>query len=347
MAKRSKLLEGKDMCIEHYERLYFESVGVYSSIIPYPSEWALVMLYFAEINTLLPLIDQETFQQQYRQRKASPHLIKAICLVTLRLSSAASYIRGSSDGCVIHDDHADKRNVCRAQESLKEGARSSAATLARRLYTALRAAVIEGNLEPDRVDRIRILALMSLVMPLTHAESSGTHHLSRYLHQAVCEAQSLGLHLGSTSTKASDTFLQKNVSVRKASRAESRLWWSLYVLDRLGTFNDSRKPHYIQDRDIGMQRRKLMIESGFLRQDDQHTLALWIDQVDIITQLRESQTTGKSILDENQLRASNGGDTVEIGKTSYRDSNISQAAMPNSSVFNSTSSIAVSGTHMR
>ncbi|EXJ83964.1 hypothetical protein A1O3_04631 [Capronia epimyces CBS 606.96] len=329
------------MGVEYLRQQYFRSVGVYSTIIAGSSEQALVMLYFTHINPLLPLIDRAIFEQQYREGKGSPHLIRAICLVALRLASAAPYIQDSSPEYAFHLSQVGESIVRSAQGSQEGDYRNLTAALDLKLYTALRAAVIEGNLESDRICRIRILALMSLAMPFSCDNPDEGHRSTWYLHQAITEAQSLGLHVKSSSMEKSNPCTQRLALRCETSQADTALWWSLYVLDRLGTITNPGKPYYIQDRDIGLERPRL--QGSEPPDGGNHCrcpLAAWIDQIGTLEHRFKLRISKIPVQEGSQLEEWSEGSSMGPRKPSQQEINAHELSVSSAEVFASTYSYA-------
>ncbi|KAF3800764.1 hypothetical protein GCG54_00007023, partial [Colletotrichum gloeosporioides] len=141
-----------------------------------------------------------------------PILDGGICLVACKSKQAAPFLQVVEDGEVLNSlDFASK------------------------LLTGLDAAM-KANLEPDRVTKIQILALMHL-----HNDGiGGVDRSSSYLSQAICEAWSISLHL--------------NVPRSPDRRQGDFLWWALRNFDRLNKPIMGAAPFMIDDTDIALER---------------------------------------------------------------------------------------------
>ncbi|EXF79881.1 hypothetical protein CFIO01_05248 [Colletotrichum fioriniae PJ7] len=97
-------------------------------------------------------------------------------------------------------------------------------------------ASIKADLEPDRITKVQILALMHL-----HNDGlSGLDRSSGYLSQAISEAWAISLHV-----KVPVNFDQERCDF---------LWWTLRNLDRLNKPVMGAAPFMIDDTDIGVER---------------------------------------------------------------------------------------------
>jgi hypothetical protein len=103
---------------------------------------------------------------------------------------------------------------------------------------------IRADLEPDRVTKVQILALMHL-----HNDGpSGVDRSLRHLSQAICEAWSLSLHHRVPGNPDQDQC--------------DLLWWSLRNLDRLNKpITAGAAPFMIDDSDISIKRTAPMKNS--------------------------------------------------------------------------------------
>lgn len=128
----------------------------------------LIDVYFSKIQPFLPLLDEKTFKQTIRDKSVSPILVKAVCLVASKDSSAATNLRFQAESSTIP-----AREFCR------------------RIYADLSSRRIEEE-ERNMVTAIRCLALLSL-----HSEGpDGGERSSWNLMRAIHLAQTIGLHLG-------------------------------------------------------------------------------------------------------------------------------------------------------
>ncbi|GKT52677.1 fungal specific transcription factor [Colletotrichum tofieldiae] len=95
---------------------------------------------------------------------------------------------------------------------------------------------MKADLEPDRVTKIQIMALMHL-----HNDGlGGVDRSSSYLSQAICEAWSISLHV--------------KVPVNADQEECDLLWWALRNFDRLNKPVMGAAPFIIDDTDIGIDR---------------------------------------------------------------------------------------------
>ncbi|GLI81154.1 hypothetical protein PoHVEF18_009526 [Penicillium ochrochloron] len=104
-------------------------------------------------------------------------------------------------------------------------------------------AAIKADLEPDRLVKVQVLALMHL-----HTDGlAGMERASSYLSQAVCEAWSLSLHVQIPGSLEQDQ--------------NELLWWTLRNFDRVNKPITGAAPFLIDDTDIGIERTDLMKDS--------------------------------------------------------------------------------------
>jgi hypothetical protein len=195
------------------QRSYLMSVGTFRAL-PKETQDILVTTYIACINVLLPILDSGKLLRQYSGGRASRFLIQAICLVACKTQQPVLYLRLSETGPLL-----------------------TPIQFARQVYVGLDAA-IKADLEPDRVIKIRILALMHLYNDGTY----GIEDSSTYLSQAIQLAWAMKLH-----------FLWPG---RSTVDELSMLWWSLWSLDRFNACI-SGTPIMIRDRDIHLPRPPL------------------------------------------------------------------------------------------
>lgn len=161
----------------------------------------------------MPVVDAARVLRQHSNGKCSVYLVRAICLVACKAFQAPPFLRLTDDGPVL--------------EPLE-----FAAALLRGLEEAIRA-----DLEPDRVAKVQILALMHL-----HNDGrSGVDTSLRHLSQAICEAWLLSLH---------------HVVPSNPDREQcDSLWWTLRNLDRLNKpITAGAAPFMIDDSDVGIKR---------------------------------------------------------------------------------------------
>ena len=181
--------------------------------LPASSIEPLTAIYFSKINTIIPLLDKAAFIAAQRDGTVSPVLERSICLVAAKdpASSAHLHLTGN-------EPPVSSRQFCSE------------------VYHGLNVAM-DAFLEPDRVTRIRVLALMSL-----HCEGhEGAEAASLHLCQAIHQAQTIGLHLDRPDRISADPLAQ--------------LFWSLWTLDKMHASIGGR-PVILADRDIGALKPK-------------------------------------------------------------------------------------------
>ncbi|KAJ5894445.1 transcriptional regulator family: Fungal Specific TF [Penicillium taxi] len=172
--------------------------------LPTSTREPLTAIYFSKVNHIVPLLEQHQTTEL-----ASVFLKRAICLVAAKDPTAASYLRLVKDGPLLS-----VRQFCSE------------------VYKGLRAAM-DAELEPDRLTRIRVLALMSL-----HCEGyDGAETASLHLCHAIHQAQTIGLHLDRPDRTSAEPLV--------------RLFWSLWTLDKMHASIGGR-PVLLADRDIGI-----------------------------------------------------------------------------------------------
>ncbi|KAJ5757833.1 uncharacterized protein N7511_006527 [Penicillium nucicola] len=178
---------------------------------PLPSETKepLTAIYFSKVNHIVPILDHESFLRSQSDGSTSVFLEKAICLTAAKTHGASSYLRLVLKGPVLSS-----RQFC--------------SELYRELVVAM-----DAGLEPDRLTRIRVLALMSF-----HCEGyEGAEAASLHLCQAIHQAQTVGLHLGRPNQTSTDPL--------------TKLFWCLWTLDKMHASIGGR-PVLLADRDIGV-----------------------------------------------------------------------------------------------
>lgn len=176
--------------------------------LPSSTREPLVAIYFNSVNHIIPIIDQGCLQTQ-ASGSASPILEKAMCLTAAKTSAATSYLTLTPYGPLLSS-----RQFCSG------------------IYKELVVAM-DAELEPDRLTRIRVLALMSL-----HCEGyEGAEAASLHLCQAIHQAQTVGLHLGRPNQSSTDPL--------------TKLFWCLWTLDKMHASIGGR-PVLLADRDIGV-----------------------------------------------------------------------------------------------
>lgn len=195
---------------EHHRR-YLEEAGALFEL-PRATTDALLPIYTSLLDDLIPVMDGASVFRDYSNGKSSIYLVRAMCLVVCKTKQAAPFLRLSDDGPLL-----------------------GAVEFASRLLSGLDAAV-KADLEPDRVTKVQILALMHL-----HNDGqSGMDRSSSYLSQAICEAWSISLHWK----------IPGNVDQEQCDF----LWWTLRNLDRLNKPVMGAGPFIIDDSDVAIQR---------------------------------------------------------------------------------------------
>ncbi|KAL4973679.1 hypothetical protein BDW66DRAFT_161925 [Aspergillus desertorum] len=150
------------------------------------------------------------FAIYFTQAVVSPFLERAICLVAAKSQDAAAHLYLSENSPLVSP-----RAFCLE------------------IYRGLCDALTEG-LEPDRITRIRVLALMSL-----HVEDSeGSETASMHLAQAINQAQTVRMQIRQPGDDEA---------------AHSKLFWCLWSLDRLLASMFGR-PCHLRDDDISLER---------------------------------------------------------------------------------------------
>lgn len=179
--------------------------------LPHKTLECLIPVYFSSVNHILPLVDKGLFFRTNSPGAPSVFLERAICLVAAKYKAASFDLHLVTDGPLVTS-----RQFCTE------------------VYQGLVVAINAG-LEPDRVTRIRILALMSL-----HCEGyDGAEAASMHLCQAIHQAQTAGLHLDRPGPITGDPL--------------SNLFWCLWTLDKMHACLGGR-PVLLADRDIGIEK---------------------------------------------------------------------------------------------
>ncbi|KAJ5988229.1 transcriptional regulator family: Fungal Specific TF [Penicillium waksmanii] len=177
--------------------------------LPKSTRRKLTTIFIEKIHPLVPVLDIEELKEAQTNASASTFLDRAICLVAAKSPAASPDLRLVEDG-----PNLSSRQFC---SEVYKG-----------LVTAMEAA-----LEPDRLTRIRIWALMSL-----HCEGhEGAEAASLHLCQAIHQAQTVGLHLDRPGRTPADPL--------------PRLFWCLWTLDKMHASIGGR-PVLLADRDIGV-----------------------------------------------------------------------------------------------
>ncbi|KAF7517556.1 hypothetical protein PCG10_001134 [Penicillium crustosum] len=176
--------------------------------LPLATRQPLSAIYFSKVNHIVPIVDQG-FCEAQSEGSASVFLEKAICLAAAKTRAASPHLRLVPGGPILPS-----RQFCSE------------------IYKGLVVAM-NAELEPDRLTRIRVLALMSL-----HCEGlEGAEAASSHLCQAIHQAQTVGLHLGRPNQTSTDSL--------------TKLFWCLWTLDKMHASIGGR-PVLLADRDIGI-----------------------------------------------------------------------------------------------
>lgn len=192
-------------------RLYLEEEGAFLEL-PRSTADALLPIYVMLLDDLLPIMDGSSVFRDYSNGKSSSYLVRAICLVICKAKQAEPFLRVRCEGPVLKP-----------------------LEFASKLLVGLDAAM-KADLEPDRVTKVQVLALMHL-----HNDGpSGVDRASSYLSQAICEAWAMSLHW-----KIPGNMDQDRCDL---------LWWSLRNLDRLNKSINWAAPFIIDDSDVGIDR---------------------------------------------------------------------------------------------
>lgn len=188
-----------------------ESVTRTFKRLPTSTRDRLIPAYFSKVNRILPLVDESAFSCARAAGTASLFLERAMCLVAAKDRTAIPYLRLVSSGALLSP-----REFCSE------------------IYKGL-VFVMNDGLEPDRITRIRTLALMSL-----HCEGyEGAEAASMHICQAIHQAQTVGLHLDRPGRISKDPL--------------SDLFWCLWTLDKMHASIGGR-PVLLADRDIGIEK---------------------------------------------------------------------------------------------
>lgn len=188
--------------------------------LPETTRKPLTAMYFSKVNRIVPLLDNEGFPAAQAEGSASAFLERAICLVAAKDRAATPHLRLGEDGPIMTP-----RQFCSD------------------IYRGLVAAM-DAELEPDRLTRIRVLALMSL-----HCEGyEGAEAASLHLCQAIHQAQTVGLHLDRPGRTSADPLVQ--------------LFWCLWTLDKMHASIGGR-PVLLADRDIGTEKPNVNGQGAF------------------------------------------------------------------------------------
>ncbi|GAB7365372.1 hypothetical protein MBLNU230_g6450t1 [Neophaeotheca triangularis] len=184
----------------------------YPRLLNSVDEAALIDVFFRRVHPVLPLLQEDEFRRSCAERTVPVALVHAVCLVAGKDSSAESLLRFSGSTTTV-----------------------APREFARTLYLSALQALNPASV-PDKMTRIRTLALLSL-----HLEGTdGCEDASLHLAQAMHYSQTMGLHLGHYGTRThADGVPMK------------RLFWVLWTLDRLHAATSGR-PVVMYERDVAI-----------------------------------------------------------------------------------------------
>lgn len=138
---------------------------------------ALVNLYFADINPIIPVLNEHEFRISLSRNSIPAPLIHVVCLLAAKHQAAAPYMK---------------------LLPITEGA-VSVRTFCSRLYESI-ASAVSGKTTIKKITLVRILGLLSL----HHEGRDGAEESSLHIAQAVHHAQTLGIHLDRPSDEGSE-----------------------------------------------------------------------------------------------------------------------------------------------
>ncbi|KAK1721432.1 uncharacterized protein BDZ83DRAFT_555222, partial [Colletotrichum acutatum] len=197
--------------ISDAQRRYLEEEGAFLEL-PKSTTDSLLSIYNVLLDDLIPVVDGAAIFRDYSNGQASVFLLRAVSLIACKFRQAAPFLRIREDGAIMDQRHF-------ASELLK-GLDAS----------------IKADLEPDRITKIQILALMHL-----HNDGlGGLDRSSGYLSQAISEAWAISLHV--------------KIPVNSDQERCDFLWWTLRNFDRLNKPVMGAAPFMIDDTDIGVER---------------------------------------------------------------------------------------------
>ncbi|OQE20456.1 hypothetical protein PENSTE_c013G07835 [Penicillium steckii] len=187
--------------------------------LPKSTREKLTTIFIAKIHPLIPILDIESLHKDQANSSASTFLDRAICLVAAKDTSVSSDLILQEGGPILST-----RQFCTD------------------IYKGLTTAM-EAELEPNRLTRIRVLALMSL-----HCEGhEGAEAASFHLCQSIHQAQTIGLHLDRPGRTSTDPL--------------AKLFWCLWTLDKMHASIGGR-PVLLADRDIGVSKPDSRVEGA-------------------------------------------------------------------------------------
>lgn len=234
--------------ISDSHRRYLEEAGAFLRL-PQSTTDALLPIYISLLDDPIPLVDASQVYRAYSNGQASHYLILAMCLVTCKANQATPFLHLSHDGPLL-----------------------SSLDFSSKLMDGLSAAM-KADLEPDRIAKIQILALMHL-----HNDGrGGLDRSSSYLSQAVSEAWALCLHV---------EFVEKPEPHQTACHY---LWWTLRNLDKLNKPLMGASPFLIDDTDIGVKR--IMAKEGNYRSQVMDATTTLGDLMKVATKAYKASST--------------------------------------------------------
>ncbi|KXJ93590.1 hypothetical protein Micbo1qcDRAFT_203655 [Microdochium bolleyi] len=201
---------------------YLEEAGALLEL-PRQTVQALLPLYIAILDDMVPLVDGPRLLRDWSNGTASRYLVRAVCLAVSKSPQAASFLW-------LEDPSHDSKPLL-------------ALDFASHLLSGLDAA-LKSDLEPDRINRVRILALM-------HLHTDGPGGLDRslcLLSQAISEAWCLSLHHPPPASAAGGAAADSD------EEGYALLWWTLRHLDRLNKPITGAGPFIIDDSNAGISR---------------------------------------------------------------------------------------------
>ncbi|KAF2191154.1 hypothetical protein K469DRAFT_720136 [Zopfia rhizophila CBS 207.26] len=199
----------QEVNVQKAHQAYLEAVGV-SIVPPRKHQDALLEIYLAYVQPLLPIVDRNLFSARYAEGTEPRMLMQAICIVASKHASATPHL------CL-----GDEPRLLSPRE------------FSQRLYNAVITG-LEAKLEKNRVVLIQVLALISL-----HCEGpDGAEQASMHLAQAIHHAHTFGLQFGHQwKNQRSDSLVNLE-----------DLFWCLWSLDKINACTNGR-PLIMHDRD--------------------------------------------------------------------------------------------------
>lgn len=146
-------------------RRYLEDEGAFLEL-PKTTTDALLPIYIALLDDLIPVVDGSRVFREYSNGQASVYLVRAMCMAVCKAQQALPFLRITEGGSLLEP--------CRFSDEVLRGLE----------------AAVKADLEPDRKTKVQILALMHL----NNDGVGGTDRSSNHLCQAISTAWSLSLH---------------------------------------------------------------------------------------------------------------------------------------------------------